>query len=101
VLWFLSLLGAPSDPDANAEWQCRHPGRVSFAVALVLAGFFGAWLMVSTLKPKLAGEFFAVTFLAFWIVFYISGRVRIWRQRHGGPPAVDVQVIRDRRREHA
>ena len=81
MLWFLRLLGAPSDPHENSEWQFRHPARVAFAFALILAGGFAAFIFAITLKLEGAVVFFVAFFVFAFVLGYIGARVNISRSR--------------------
>jgi hypothetical protein len=87
MLWLLRLLGAPSDPHENSEWQFRHPARVAFACALVLAGGSAALLLAMTLEVKDAVLFFGAFFVFAFVLGYIGARVNIsrWRSQQLAP----------------
>ena len=85
MLWVLRLLGAPSEPSENMAWQYRHPARVAFALATLLAAFCAAFILASTQKPTPALRFFVFALASLFVFLYIAARVRIARSgRTGG-----------------
>ena len=87
MLWFLRLLGAPSDPAENMAWQYGHPARVAFAFAFLLSGFFSAFLLATTQKASIAVDFFVAFFVFSFVLAYVAVRVRRRSHPHGDAAA--------------